>query len=32
MEDNDCREFMEYNDCKMHLWLCVLQHALGYTW
>ena len=25
-------EFMEYNDCKMHLWLCVLKYALGCTW
>ena len=29
MKYNDCREFMEYIDCKIHLWLCVLQYALG---
>ena len=32
MEDNVCRELVEYNDCKMRLYLCVLQYALGYTW
>ena len=29
MKYNDCRDFMEFNDCKLHPWLCSLHYALG---